>query len=403
MRQGHRRLLMASLWYPPTPGAGAERAAAFVRHLPEFGWRTTVLTAGEPQREPSESDVIRVPAGPNPATILADYAGPPPKRASLELLRWILFPDRFFRWRMAARRQALRLFHPGDFDAVWAGFPPASSAIVGAYLARAFQVPLVLDIRDPWLGPGGFDPKWAALRRRHERLQRVLVAQSRLVVAVSDAIVADLIQNAGLNPNRALVVPNGFDDADCPTCPGPADSSTRLLVYVGTLSHRNRPDLFLQALAAHRSSSYRVRFIGNLSRAHVERLGLADRVETTGLLSRPLAWRETCSAPALLLLVGSYVARWGLSVKLFNYLRAGRPILCVEETPDSNDARLLRKLAPDRTVFAPLQDPPAILEGINRVLQLAAASPATAVSPDALSFYNRRELTRRLAERLDTL
>src|SRR5262249_11234307 len=144
------------------------------------------------------------------------------------------------------------------------------------------------------------------------------------------------------------------------------------------------------------------RFVGNLSRSLIARLGLDAVLESTGLVSAPRAWRDTLAAGALLLLVGEYVGRWGYSVKMFEYLRSGRPILCLEESPGSNDRRLLEQIAPRRTVFARLTDPEDILGGIHSVMELARQTPFGQIdnSPELMAF-DRRRLAGELAKILD--
>src|SRR5205823_5882569 len=114
-----------------------------------------------------------------------------------------------------------------------------------------------------------------------------------------------------------------------------------------------------------RAEGLRVRFVGNLSPAVTQRPEFAGLVETTGLVSHADAWRETRSASALLLLVGDYVGRWGHNAKVFEYLRAGRPILCLEESPGSNDRKLLESMAATRCVFARLADSSAVAAAIE--------------------------------------
>src|SRR5438270_3935106 len=41
-----RRVLMIAHHFPPAGGSGPNRALAFARHLPEYGWTPTVLTPG---------------------------------------------------------------------------------------------------------------------------------------------------------------------------------------------------------------------------------------------------------------------------------------------------------------------------------------------------------------------
>src|SRR5439155_16010008 len=74
------RVLLLAYYFPPIGGAGAQRPARFVRHLPAFGYEPVVVTGPGPTGDrwtpadealaadiPAEIDVRRVP-GPEPST-----------------------------------------------------------------------------------------------------------------------------------------------------------------------------------------------------------------------------------------------------------------------------------------------------------------------------------------------
>ncbi|MFN8421830.1 MAG: glycosyltransferase, partial [Anaerolineae bacterium] len=324
--------------------------------------------------------------------------------------RWLsqrLFPDRFRFWARRAMRCAARDLADQPFDIVWTTFPPASAVLVGLDAAQRLDRPLVLDLRDPWIGPGGYSPDRPRRLHAHQALERRAVRAAAAVTAVSEAMWHDVAERCGVPRERGIVIPNGFDPARCPPLdlsPLPADRPT--LAHVGSVTVRNCPNRFLTSLAAipEPRRACRLRFVGNLSPGYVARLGLAQTVETTGMLSPDAAWRATLAADALLLLVGEYVGRWGHNTKLFEYLRAARPILCVEESPGSNDAALLRQIAPQRSVFARFDDPASIERGLADVASLARAAPRRTLDDSpALRAYDRAALAARLTDRLDRL
>src|SRR5262245_18731806 len=43
-----QRVLFTAYLYPPVGGAGVQRTCKFVKYLPEFGWRPSVLTTANP-------------------------------------------------------------------------------------------------------------------------------------------------------------------------------------------------------------------------------------------------------------------------------------------------------------------------------------------------------------------
>lgn len=414
----NRTVLMISYWYPPTPGAGAQRAAGFARHLAAYDWKPIVITAGRddftpheaakfPRKAVADGDalVIRKPDFRQPEDALADYAGSPRPCGFRAWLRSFFVTDRFSLWAASAAAAIERCMLEVEPACIWATFPPQSCALLPFQLRQTRDRPIFLDLRDPWLGPGGHLPASARQRRVWGDRERLCVEASRAIVVISNAMRDDLVSRLGVPADRIAVIPNGFDAHRCGLVEVLRTRPALTLAHIGSVSHRNRPDLLFAALAAGRNrlpSALRVRFVGNLSRAYVAELGLQNFVEPAGLVSSAEAWRETCSSDALILLVGDYVGRWGHNAKMFEYIRSGRPILCLEETSNSNDRRLLEQLAPERTIFASLKQPDEIINGIGRVMDLAKTIPFGQLDESpGLMRYDRRRLAGELADVLN--
>jgi glycosyltransferase involved in cell wall biosynthesis len=413
-----RKLLMVAYWYPPAVGAAAERAWAFARHLPGHSWHCRVLTAKRKGPPPSADGVTvhdivdRLSARDVP---FRDYD---PRQRPCRLrscLRELIFPDRFVSWHRSATQPGIDLIRNHRPDLILASFPPASAVALALRLSRETGVPLVLDFRDRWLGPGGYEPVFNRTREKHLRLERDAIAHSRAIIAISDAMADAIVREHNFDRSRVFVIPNGYEPAtselESSALPrrSPA-SSTRgrlTITHVGTVIPRNRPDLFFESI---RTLSARdllrdvaFRFVGNLSARYLDAAGLARFVQTTGLVSRPQALREMSSADALLLLTGRYVGQWGYNAKLFEYIRAGRPVLCLEESPGSNDRRLLEQFAPGRSFFAPVNNPDAIARAVEALRAYLRDPPEAPPPNDAFAAYSRPATVAKLAACLDSV
>lgn len=431
--ESRRRLLLISYWFPPAVGAAAERMASFARYLPSHDWNVDVLTAAHSAAGPTAG----APVAAQRATIhairdpLASTTDPPfadydPRRSTprwRKLARELVFPDRFRQWQRRAFATGVQLARQPGARVVLASFPPASAVQLALRVHEATGVPLALDFRDLWFGPGGYDLNFGWVCRAHDELRRRAIAAASLVVVISQAMADSLAAEALCPSERIAVIPNGYEPADLPAplgqtsslssptaTPGQRESLPPPLsiAHVGTVIPRNRPDLFFHSLVELRRSGrlpdVRFRFVGNLSTDYIRAVGLHDVVETTGLVSREAARREMADADALLLLVGGYVGQWGHNAKLFEYLHAGRPILCLEEQPGSNDRRLLEQFAGPRSSFAALNDPAALAAAIEATCRFVRQNPPPpAAMPAGLEAYNRMNLAGRLAERLNSL
>lgn len=406
-----RRLLLVSYWYPPAIGAAAERIAAFARFLPRHDWSVEVLTARRTTAPPHLPAVtvhsVDDPQG-GAVETFPDFdprrvKGPGLKR----YLRDFIFPDRFRRWMHAAEEAIEQNLRQKRFDAILASFPPASAAGLGLQLHRACGAPFLLDLRDTWFGPGGYEPLYAFAKRRHRTLYAECIRAAAGIIAVSDTMAEDILREFALPPERIAIIPNGFDPALPPMPPPPApppSDGELMLAHVGTVIARNRPEGFLDSLLKlppDVARGVRVRFVGNLSRDYLRDIGLGQRVEATGLLPREQAWKRIADVHAMLLLTGREAGHWTPRAKLFEYLAARRPILCLEEAPGSCDYRLLSSIAPDRSFRAALGDPAGLALAVQAVRAFCEArAGADLPPPTGLAQHSRETHAARLAEYL---
>ncbi|HEX8968947.1 MAG TPA: hypothetical protein VF937_13765, partial [Chloroflexota bacterium] len=155
-------MLMIAHHFPPTGGSGSNRALAFGRYLPEYGWTPTVLTPGAAwaaNRDdslladvPPSMRVIRTRSfEPRPRATAAVHAGAESQTAPASALRSNLghlrrFPDVHVGWLpfalAAARRQA--------YDVAYSSSGPFTSHVLGLALKRLTRRPWVAELRDGW-------------------------------------------------------------------------------------------------------------------------------------------------------------------------------------------------------------------------------------------------------------
>lgn len=330
-------------------------------------------------------------------------------------MREFVFPDRFRHWQQAAFSHGLSLIRDWKPDVILASFPPASAIDLAVRLHEATGVPFVLDYRDKWLGPGGYEPGLQSTIRKHLDLERRATSMAAGITAVSDALIAQLRDDFHVSAERTAVIYNGFEPANPPAVNSTEDPSRirRNIAHVGTVIPRNRPELFFSTLVKMMTeywgetdtpsdpdpyNGFRFRFVGNLSAQYLKDVHLDDWVTTTGLVPRDAARAEMFNADALLLLTGDYVGKWGYSVKLFEYLQTGRPILCLEESPGSNDARLLQELAPERAFIGRLGDTTSLTEQLAALRKYLAKSSSPVVPAHKLAQFDRMTQAARLDE-----
>src|SRR5579864_8769674 len=242
------QVLMLAHHFPPMGGSGSNRALAFARYLPMYGWRPTVVTPGlnwAMNRDdallaemPRDLRVVRTRSFENRLVAQSNTGSAlttrPPGRLRRQLGHLRRVPDAHIGWLpfavAAARRER--------FDVLYTSSGPFTSHVAGLLLKHALKRPWVAELRDGWyrwnraIFPDY--PVWRdALERRLEAAairgaDRVVLVTQRMACAFAD-------QYADLPADHFRVVSNGFDPSQFEQ-PGPSASHAGWqLLHAGAL------------------------------------------------------------------------------------------------------------------------------------------------------------------------
>jgi len=353
-----KHALFVAYHYPPeSSSSGVLRTLKYTRYLGRFGWRVTVVTLNrdayqvtDPKLEeqiPSDVRVVR--------TRFIDVKKHLAIRGSYP--SFFAIPDRWIGWWPWAVAAGNRVIKDGPVDLIYSTSPHATAHLIGWQLSRLADVPWVTDFRDPWYE----DPPEAGTTRVAQfaarRLERCVVRRADRIVAstvrLRDALSARYLWKPR---DRFVAIPNGFDEDDFS---GAGDlsrpsSDELLLVHAGSIHagfRDPRPVLEAVRWAAEARlvdpARIRIRFLGGGAfgeslemKQAVEQAGLKSQVEFLPRVSYAAALSELSRAGVLLLLQASADTVDLVPAKLFEYLRAGRPVLAV--APEGATAEILR-------------------------------------------------------------
>lgn len=416
-----RDALFLSYFFPPMGGGAVLRALKFVKYLPAFGWRPLVVAgaggyhAYDPtllDEVPAEADVVwagRERDFEDAAEVARAFASGQPgllakvcRKAAQKARRFFSFPDAYGWFAGPALRAARRLLEGRRPETVFSTAPPFTCHVAAAALAREAGVPLVLDYRDAWTdNPFTIFPT-PFHRRRARRVEDELLAAASAVTAVTAGMAETFRRRVGASaPVR--FIPNGYDEADfAEAAPAPVGPFTA--AYAGQLYPGRMPWTFLEAASAFAEArglgpgDFRVLFLGPMPRAvraGLDRFGI--RAEATGLLSHGDAVRAMRAAGANLLIIGSQPGAGAtLTGKIFEYFRAGRPILALVP-PDGEAAALVREFGAGIVV-----EPDDAAGAEAALAKLYDERPAAERAvPPGLARFERRGLTAELAALFD--
>jgi glycosyltransferase involved in cell wall biosynthesis len=314
------KVLLVTLHFPPGGGGGVHRPLKFATHLPALGIETHVLAPDVPGAVPADAELEL----PTQAWIhRVRYVGPRSGRPSERLAgtqglarlgtqaalfgRRLLVPDENIPWSTVATPVAIRLARREGIDIVLTTSPPPSLHLLGAAVKRASSAAWVADLRDPLTANPhrrGYESRLAQLKELAAGgVARVVASQADAIVAASDAI-AD--EARALAPKgKVVTIANGCDFDDFAGLEHHPSDRLRI-THTGNFHGKRDPKPFLRALAESGLEDVVVRFAGDFraaDREYAESLGLGDRVELLGYVSRRRSLELQRDSEALLLLI----------------------------------------------------------------------------------------------------
>ena len=407
------KLLLVTMYFPPSGGGGVQRPLKFASQLPALGIETHVLAPDDSKWVHSDAEL----ALPTQAWVhRARYVGPGGRRIADELHgrsgldlvvrrastigRRLLVPDENVTWNATAIPKAISIARSEGIDVVLTTSPPGSVHLIGAAVKKATGAAWVADLRDTLvLHPHRSNEGLGAFMKEKSRAGiALLVARQADAIVAAAAAIAD--EARGLEPKgRVVTIENGCDFDDFAGLEYRRTDRLRL-THAGSFFGKRDPKPFLQALADSGLEDVTVRFLGDFrpgDREFLERLKLGDRVELIDQVPRRESLRLQRDSDALLLLIPEAGGRGRgiLSGKVFEYLAAERPILALVP-PDGAAAQLIRDTGAG--VVAPPEDVVAIRDAL---LDLHARWRAGKLEGTPLSAEWREKLSR--ASRVEEL
>ncbi len=402
-----RRFLLISYVFPPTGGAGVQRALKLVKYIGRYGWQPVVLTprtALVPVQDTSyDRDlppglVVRRLPSLEPARQTSG-SSTTAKGATARLSRLapeFLFPDRHVLWLATALPGALAAARRHQVEAVVVTGPPFSSFILGRMVAARTGLPLVLDFRDDWSGffskgftAHGGGPLW---RRAVLSLERRLVRRATRVVATTPALCRRLQRLHGGPHTKYAWIPNGYDPEDFAfveqEAPSPPADRRLHLLYAGTVFESHPlDDLWAGTALLSREERGRLalEIMGRAVSGQVLDPGLAGlAVQVRPYLPHDQALRRMARAHALIMTLGDLPGLERMvPAKLFEHLALRRPTLAI--TPPGAAAAIVEACGAGEWLR------PGDAAGVARVLRAWLAEPPARLGPPP-SLFDRARL-----------
>jgi glycosyltransferase involved in cell wall biosynthesis len=404
-----KRVLMIAYHFPPIQGSsGVHRTVQFARHLPKFGWEPIVVTV-HPRAYPAIGD-DPLPGLPEDFIVKRAFALDSARHLAVQnrYLGLTAIPDRWASWWPGGVLACLRAIQKYRPQVLWSTFPVATAHLIGLTVHRLTGLPWVADFRDPMLQDG--HPASQVIRKVYRNLERKIVRHASYCVLVTQSVLEDYARRyPGKEASCWQVIENGYDESlfepydDLPgyNVDRPGKQPIKM-VHSGILYAGGRNPLpFLQAMRCFvdkERADVQVTFRGCGNETQIEKwitdLGLSDTVKVEPSVSYADAIKEMIQADVLIVFQGTMYQKQ-IPAKVYEYIRAGRPILALTDKYGET-ARFLKKW--DGVYLGDMESPSEIELALSRSYNDLKLGKKLVRKPEDVMALSRVSGTKKFAE-----
>jgi glycosyltransferase involved in cell wall biosynthesis len=366
-----RKILIITYYWTPSGGSGVQRWLKFVKYLPSFGWQPVVLTVDEKKANYPQIDTSLEAEVPTSVQV--------ERTDSFEILNWykktsveknvpfgnlkdkkynsffqklsrfirgnFLLPDPRRGWNKYAYKKACKLIEKEDINYIVTTSPPHSTQLIGLRLKKKYpNLRWIADFRDPWTDIHYYKMLYSTkiaqkINKNYER--KVLEKTDQIIVTCEATKNVFISKSEKISPDKIAVITNGFDENDF-TGIKPNILPKFTITYIGILYNVSDLTSLLTAFSKlFDKENCLLRFVGQSSTviaSEIARYGLENQTELLPQMSHAEAIQLMIDTSVLVLLTPNESDEAAfLPGKLFEYLSARRPILCLASP--NNDIR----------------------------------------------------------------
>ena len=421
----NKKILIITYYWPPCGGAGVQRWLKFTKYMPEFGWEPYVLTVDpDYARYPAIDESLKKDINPSlevyktkalnyfrfgksvkssvNVTSGSDTGNNSINNRVARFIRGNFFiPDPRKGWNRYALRIAAELIRKEDINYVVTTSPPHSTQLIGLKLKSLFPgIKWICDLRDPWTDIyyyDNFHGTWPA-RLYDSKLENKVLRKADSIISVGHHL-ADIfskkLQDAG---KKIAVITNGYDEEDFSSLKK-NPPSTLTLTYVGSLSDQYPVESITESLRelSDQGIDFKFRFVGVCPAGIKRKIASALPEDSFYYLSyrshREALTAMITSSVLLVLIPDNEDNKMIITGKLFEYLRTELHILAIG--PEDGEAASIISECKAGRIFNK--------EDIKGITAFLSSDEINEISYEAPEKYDRRMLTARLAEMLESL
>ena len=355
-----KKVLFITYYWPPSGKASLHWPLKMIKHLPSFDWLPIVLTVEKDtfsQKDetfeneiPKEVKVIRAKAyepfnvykkligkSKEDKLIPSETISKQNKSFAHNLSIWIrmnlFIPDARVGWYFPAVKSGSNILSKENVEAIVSVGPPHTTHLIGKKLAAKFYLPHVPVFIDPWTDIAYYKDFTRNLitKRIDNKLEKSVLKNSNAIVFVTKTMRKDYEKKYPSIKNKTNVLYWGYSGEDFSSLPAPKsmESKEEVLLHSGNIFDYQNPKKYWSTLKNEIDTGrkLKIKFIGTVApeiKQSIREAGLNEYTEYRGFLPYKEMLQEMLNADYLLVCATEPRHVPG---KLFEYLRAGKPII----------------------------------------------------------------------------
>lgn len=362
-----RKILVITYYWPPMSGGGVQRILNFCKYLPDSGFYPIIVTTNERNAELIDQSLEfegksltlnRVDFWFNPARWFATDSSTPVsdkpqmsqanrfKQKLIEFI-WLNFfiPDSKIGWYFPARKAIDKILKDEKIDVFITTGPPYTTHILGLYLKKRYNLPWIADVRDPWVENSFYNVvyRFGFVKKIHRILEKRVLNKADRIITVGKVIKTLLSEKC--DSNKIDIIYNGHDENNFLNLTCKRGQVFRL-GYYGTMNDLRIPLNFIKSLAGmlrdepELAEYFSWDIYGPISSTAYNTIShyIPDRNFNINkhITHHELIEQYSQVQVFLLLIENIALNKLIITGKLFEYLRAGWPILGMG--PESGEA-----------------------------------------------------------------
>ena len=427
------KVLIITYYWPPSGGSGVQRWLKFVKYLREFGWEPVIYTPENPEAPsidnsllidiPEHISVIKTKIL-EPYSLYKFFVGKSKKstiktgflsekesstvkeKFSIWIRSNFFIPDARKFWINPSVKFLKKYLKKNHVDVIVSTGPPHSMHIIADRLKQKFAIPWLADFRDPWTNIDFYEELKLSKRAdlKHHKLEYNVLKNSDIVTIISSGMREDFLKIYKRNYN---VIPNGFDDTVISQDISLNEKFT--IAHIGSMAKSRNPIVFWRSISEliidneNLSKDLEILLVGSVDfsiKKTIEDFNLQHFVKYVDYLPHNEILKLQRKAQVLLLIINNTPnAKLVMTSKLFEYMAAERPILCIG--PEDGDAAYAIKDT-NTGLVSGFEDSKLLRSNILKYYNLFLKNELLVKSKN-IEKYSRKNLTRNMSELLDKL